>query len=272
MVFVAEYVSIDYCLQLLLDGNIQVIHPDQTVKVYPLERLTKLYDGIDQLEDDLYEPSEAGSHQSAYFDDETWSMNENGEWMNEHGELLPQHDLNHSYPQDQYAIFDEEGYPVIILPEYELPPESGGGSDNETPSPQPPPLDMIDIESPAASSPIRVEEDVAEGGSAEKHGTELEDDEDEDEDDDDSTPWKRFDILPSAPPDHAYYATTPSQPTKAFHVRLAREYRILQSSLPGKISTFSLHQHVNKHRVRLNYRSCVRRSRRPATVFDHRTE
>jgi ubiquitin-conjugating enzyme E2 O len=51
----------------------------------------------------------------------------------------------------------------------------------------------------------------------------------------DHVPLKRFDILPSAPPDHAFYITTPGQHTKSFLGRLAREYRVLQSSLPESI-------------------------------------
>lgn len=47
--------------------------------------------------------------------------------------------------------------------------------------------------------------------------------------------WKRFDILPSAPPDHAYYSHPPAQPGKAFMTRLQREYRALASSLPDTI-------------------------------------
>jgi ubiquitin-conjugating enzyme E2 O len=46
-------------------------------------------------------------------------------------------------------------------------------------------------------------------------------------------PWKRFDILPAAPGDHAFYSEQPAQPGKSFMARLNREYRALASSLPG---------------------------------------
>lgn len=49
----------------------------------------------------------------------------------------------------------------------------------------------------------------------------------------DDVKWNRFEILPSAPPDHAFYSSPPSQPSKAFLGRLSREYRVLRSSLPG---------------------------------------
>ena len=45
--------------------------------------------------------------------------------------------------------------------------------------------------------------------------------------------WKRFDVLPSAPPDHAFYGTPPAQPSRSFLARLSKEYRVLSSSLPG---------------------------------------
>jgi ubiquitin-conjugating enzyme E2 O len=51
----------------------------------------------------------------------------------------------------------------------------------------------------------------------------------------DHVPLKRFDLLSSAPPDHAFYLTVPGQHTKSFLGRLAREYRVLQSSLPESI-------------------------------------
>jgi len=48
-------------------------------------------------------------------------------------------------------------------------------------------------------------------------------------------PWKRFEILASAPHDHAFYASAPAQPSKNFLARLSREYRVLSNSLPESI-------------------------------------
>jgi ubiquitin-conjugating enzyme E2 O len=67
------------------------------------------------------------------------------------------------------------------------------------------------------------------------------DDMEEDEDNDPAVPWKRFDILSSAPHDHAFYSTAPMLPSKAFLGRLSREYRVLESSLPGPFS-IDIHQ------------------------------
>ncbi|KAJ8702413.1 hypothetical protein PTI98_001127 [Pleurotus ostreatus] len=47
--------------------------------------------------------------------------------------------------------------------------------------------------------------------------------------------WKRFEILSSTPRDHAFYSSSPAQPSKSFLGRLQREYKILMSSLPDTI-------------------------------------
>lgn len=47
--------------------------------------------------------------------------------------------------------------------------------------------------------------------------------------------WKRFDVLPEAPQDHAFYSYNPVHPNKIFLARLSKEYRVLQSSLPDSI-------------------------------------
>ena len=56
--------------------------------------------------------------------------------------------------------------------------------------------------------------------------------------DNDDRYWKRFDVLPSAPTDHAFYDKPVAQPSRAFMARLHKEYRALSTGLPGKyIST-----------------------------------
>lgn len=51
--------------------------------------------------------------------------------------------------------------------------------------------------------------------------------------DDEGENWKRFDVLASAPVDHAFYSSTPAAPSRAFLSRINREYRALADSLPG---------------------------------------
>jgi len=53
--------------------------------------------------------------------------------------------------------------------------------------------------------------------------------------DNDDRYWKRFDVLPSAPTDHAFYDKPVAQPSRAFMARLHKEYRALSTGLPGKL-------------------------------------
>lgn len=48
--------------------------------------------------------------------------------------------------------------------------------------------------------------------------------------------WKRFDILPSAPADHAFFSKPIAQPSRAFMARLHKEYRALSTGLPGGLA------------------------------------
>ncbi|GJJ10039.1 hypothetical protein Clacol_004265 [Clathrus columnatus] len=54
-------------------------------------------------------------------------------------------------------------------------------------------------------------------------------------DENDDSPWQRFAILSNAPLDHAFYSSKPAQTSKAFMSRLNKEYRVLKSSLPDSI-------------------------------------
>jgi ubiquitin-conjugating enzyme E2 O len=50
----------------------------------------------------------------------------------------------------------------------------------------------------------------------------------------DENPSTPFRILASAPADHAFYTSPPAQPSKSFLSRLRKEYKVLDSSLPGQ--------------------------------------
>lgn len=56
----------------------------------------------------------------------------------------------------------------------------------------------------------------------------------DDMEDESKSPWKRFDVLPSAPADHAFYTSPSAQTSRNFLGRLHKEYKVLASSLPGK--------------------------------------
>lgn len=49
--------------------------------------------------------------------------------------------------------------------------------------------------------------------------------------------WKRFDILASAPTDHAFYDRPVGQHSRTFMARLHKEYRALSTGLPGTLAS-----------------------------------
>jgi hypothetical protein len=52
--------------------------------------------------------------------------------------------------------------------------------------------------------------------------------------------WKRFDILPCAPSDHAFYDKPIAQHSRTFMARLHKEYRALSTGLPGTLISVSM--------------------------------
>lgn len=53
----------------------------------------------------------------------------------------------------------------------------------------------------------------------------------------DDGPWKKFDVLPSAPVDHAFLDKRKDgagQQSRQFMARLSKEYKLLSTSLPGE--------------------------------------
>lgn len=216
--------------QLNLDGSVEVTHPDLTIMTYPLERLTKLYDGIEQLEDDLWGDDMSDSHDSHGPEnvEQIWSMDEDGTWQPDHTDGDEWEELDDDEDHDDHMDIDPEGWadettlPLINIAQ--TPPVTLPIS---TSRPETPRVNTI-----AKSSAPPVERPPSPSVSKD---TADEPNLDEDSDTE-ALPWKRFDVLPSAPVDHAYYSSPPAQPSKTFLGRLTREYRVLASSLPGSWS------------------------------------
>ncbi|THV05997.1 hypothetical protein K435DRAFT_744206 [Dendrothele bispora CBS 962.96] len=212
---------------LNLDGTVQILHPDNTVQTYPLERLTKLYDGIEQLEDEIYE---GGNHMSSpYEEEETWAMNEDGEWVQQ----------DHSDEWEEYEEYDDAVEFMDSMDSgdsvYRI---SGAGIPEDDPEYMS--LDPI-LPPPSGSQTLKASstEDIPtpNGDSSHTPREESEDDNmtDNSPNEEKKTSWKHFDILPQVPPDHAYYSTIPMQHSRSFLARLQREYHILSGSLPDSI-------------------------------------
>ncbi|KAF5375118.1 hypothetical protein D9758_000439 [Tetrapyrgos nigripes] len=208
---------------LNLDGTVQVEHPDQVVKTYPLTRLTKLYDGIEQLEDEMFE----GEGMSSPFDEEeSWVMNEDGDWVPQE----KSEDWEEYEDEDDFMESDsiDSDIPDTVMQESELLSESQMHAHAEgidilaTPSDSLHTKEVNSEDLPTANGDlVDQSEDIDMSAGPSQEG--------------DKAPWKRFEILPQAPPDHAYHSTIPTQPSRSFLSRLSREYRILMSSLPDSI-------------------------------------
>ncbi|KAJ3783382.1 hypothetical protein GGU10DRAFT_361067 [Lentinula aff. detonsa] len=178
------------------DGLLDVLHADGTSGTYPMERLTRLYDGIEQLEDDLYEDEEESEDENLVHGiwdyDYHWGPDE----LHNDSDGIEDEDLTD--PNDEH-------YPVH--------------STTET---------IASASSPQSEPPVELDSLVDP-----KSGLEGEIQNDESEQKDSN--WENFKVLSSAPSDHAYFHTTAAQPSRQFMSRMNREYRILMNSLPENI-------------------------------------
>ncbi|KAF8640906.1 hypothetical protein AX17_000554 [Amanita inopinata Kibby_2008] len=211
---------------LNLDGTVEVTHPDLTTKTYPLQRLTRLYDGIEQLEDQAWADETSDGHGSFDEQEEVWAMNEDGTWQVDlsndrdwqdedddsyHGDTHENMEVDEwTYGQYKRPSMEQENC-MTSLPPIVPPIETRSSSMNGT------------ISSDEEQISKHIEPDASVEDVAKPEGT-------------DGGSWKRFDVLPSAPVDHAFYSTPPASPSKSFLTRLHREYRALASSLPESIA------------------------------------
>lgn len=190
---------------------------------------------MEQLEDDMWgdEMSEGQGDNN----EEVWSMEEDGIWR-------PQADGEDGEEWEETDDDDEVEDITMDVDEVDWPdssPSSGPTSDKysspnvQADTPRAP--DSVHIMTPLPSPPPSV---VSPSIATEPS---LESDVHESDDADDKYPWKRFDILASAPPDHAFFSSTPAQPSKSFLGRLSKEYRVLANSLPGMQSSDHYHRH-----------------------------
>jgi ubiquitin-conjugating enzyme E2 O len=221
-----------------LDGSVEVTLPNGMVAKYPLERLTRLYDTLEQLEDLWGEGSAQGDPEHDHIHDhdtEVWAMDEDGIWQ-----AQPNGDDN-----DEWEETDEEDSNVMEV-EGDTQMEDIRPPDNEVhtswwdhivptmaavSADQQDTASVSQVPSPTLrSSSPDVPRDAIEKEDVLVDGTRVNG---SDEGDDREAHWKRFEILPDAPRDHAFYNSTPSQPSRNFLTRLQKEYRALSTSLPG---------------------------------------
>jgi len=209
---------------LRMDGMVEVRHPNSEVEVYPLQRLTKLYDSIDQFEEEDWDDM-SEDHESYEEEGPIWTRDENGEWtLHEHA------DDDDDWEDDEDGAMDVDGSLEGDEPIPPLVPIDTDSADMAVDTPMRQATPSLSDSSPvpagsSVNSPLLPPADSHANGSANATVNLNDDDE----------VWQRFAILPSAPPDHAFYGTPTAQPSKAFHPRLNKEYRALTSSLPESI-------------------------------------
>jgi ubiquitin-conjugating enzyme E2 O len=188
-----------------------VTHPDWTVVTYPLERLTRLYDGIEQLEEEGFDVVSDDGHSHSE-DEETWAMDEDGNWQPNMQDNDEWEDASMQDIQDDDFNQNNEG---LVEMDNIISPSEAAQTEAEEPGV---PTDAS--EPSEGSEGVTVSEVVADSQNDPIEGIQ----------------WKRFEISSCAPPDHAFFSSAPAQPSKSFLGRLTKEYRVLTSSLPGPFS------------------------------------
>ncbi|KAG1749838.1 uncharacterized protein EDB91DRAFT_1109926 [Suillus paluster] len=201
---------------LRLDGTVDVTHPNGSMAIYPLSRLTKLYDSLEQFEDDGWEGEEDGSDHGSHVEntDGVWHLDSGGmwrydpddsEWEDEEDDNEDGHEMDVDTWADDIDIPLSNSMPGSLIPRDVTP-------------------DVADSASPLPVSPSNTSPDATQEINVQ-----------EDEDGNADSPWKKFEVLPSAPHDHAFYSSVSNQPSKNFLARLTKEYRALSTSLPESI-------------------------------------
>lgn len=188
---------------------------DGSVVTLPLERLTKLYDGLDHM-DDIW--GDDGSSMGDYSEDDDIPLleiigghnpypgEEEGDWEDvDEDERMSEDD------QGDWAMSEgsEVGAELEHVP---TPPVASSGALTPMAPATETPLDVV-----SPPRPLSPKNPVASTSTAPNEGLS----------------WERFEILPEAPVDHAFYSSPRAQPSKNFMVRLTKEYRVLSNSLPG---------------------------------------
>lgn len=184
------------------------------VSVLPLERLTRLYDSLEQIDDDDWDNDVSERDSNEEYSKGIWLQDADGVWRYEKNS-----------DDDEWEETDGEPDEMEVDIPWAETASSPGRDDDSLNPPSSVTLDLADSVSPLPTSPstspeMSQELDV---NATAKYAVDADDD----------SPWKRFEILPSAPIDHTFYSTSASQPSRTFLARLTKEYRALSNSLPG---------------------------------------
>lgn len=226
-------------VQLRVDGQVEVKLGNTSIIVVPLERLTRLQDGMDSAMSDMWGDQYSDSYGYDGDDDGDievqYEPGGEGAWERYNGDLETgdewedEEEGNEDRPMTD---FDSKTETIVDL---DPGVHNDDGMDVDLPAvllaTEPPPLDTNMLPVPSvlepSSGPSSGMRSPAEVDIASRRAKDI-------PMDDEDSPWQRFAILPQAPVDHAFYSSKHAQTTKTFMGRLNKEYRVLRSSLPGK--------------------------------------
>lgn len=230
----------------------EVTHPNAEVSVLPLERLTRLYDSLEQIEDDGWDEEASERDSNEEYSEGVWLQDADGVWRYERNS-----------DDDEWEETDEDLEEMDVdIPWAET--ESSPGLDDDSINPPSiATLDPGDSVSPLPTSPStspEMSQELVMNTTTVRDTVGVDDD----------SLWKRFEILPSAPADHAFYSTSASQPSRTFLTRLTKEYRALSNSLPGECVRGARLTLTLTTFFRVYFSACVRRSFGSFAMHDHR--
>ncbi|KAG1730799.1 hypothetical protein EDD22DRAFT_982603 [Suillus occidentalis] len=183
-----------------------ITHPNGSMAIYPLSRLTKLYDSLEQFEDEGWE-GEDGSDQGSHVDNAEGCVASRCRLPHGTATMMIQNGKTRNSDEDSGGMDVDTWADENDIPLGDGVPDSLISRD-VTP-------DGTDPVSPFPVSSSNTSPDNEDGHAP--------------------SPWKKFEVLPDAPHDHAFYSSVSNQPSKNFLARLTKEYRALSTSLPDSI-------------------------------------
>lgn len=233
--------AFDLPSQLNLDGSLQVVLPHDEIIAVPLSRVS-LFRDMDDMAWDLGGALDPGSELLEEGSGGSWEDIEEADQRDDWGHIEEDPAAEDDLSTSPFTHHAEMPGTFRLTPSPE-PPESEHSSQSDSSqvatSPSPPAASQTLLSSPSSLKVVDPASTVATPFTEEapkvlgllnaetqlqldvENVTEVEEQ------------WKKFAFSPSVPPDHAFFDTPVAQPSKMFMTRLNKEYRVLESSLPG---------------------------------------
>ncbi|KAF9244552.1 hypothetical protein BU15DRAFT_85946 [Melanogaster broomeanus] len=188
--------------ELRLDGSVEVTHPNMEVSILPLRRLTRLYDSLEQIEDDGWDDEVSEHESNEEYSEGLWLQDAEGVWQYEK-----------TSDEDEWEEMDEDADEMEVdVPWAET--ASSPDDDSLNPLPRDVTPDLADSVSPLPTSPSATSPNMSQEIVVDNTAKEN---------------------ITSVPVDHAFYSTPSNQLPRSFLARLTKEYRALSNSLPDSI-------------------------------------